>query len=50
MMAIATRAGHFAHAVVNDQPAVLGQDGRSSCADLEPSPRATPESPIDDEM
>jgi hypothetical protein len=28
----------FAHAVINDQPAVPGQDGRSAAADFEPLP------------
>src|SRR5580658_3656462 len=29
---------HFAHTVVNDQPSVPGQDGRSAGADLKPLP------------
>src|ERR1039458_1477096 len=38
MMSIAAGSQCFAHSVVNDQPAVLGQNGRSSGANLEPLP------------
>ena len=37
-MSVVARLRHFAHAVVNDQPAVPGQDGRSAAADFEPLP------------
>ena len=39
LASIVARLRHFAHAVVNDQPAVSGEDGRSSAADFEPLPR-----------
>src|ERR1039458_3803301 len=37
-MPVAARTCRFAYTVVNDQPAVFGQDGRSTCADFEPLP------------
>ena len=38
MMSVVARLRHFAHAVVNDQPAVPGQDGRSAATDFQPLP------------
>ena len=37
-MFVLARIRHFADAVVNNQPAVPGQDGRSATADFEPLP------------
>jgi hypothetical protein len=40
---------NLADAVVNDQPAVPGQDRRSAAANFEPLPKGTPDWPADDE-
>ena len=39
MMLVVARLWHFMHAVVNDQPAMAGKDGRSVAADFEHLPR-----------
>jgi hypothetical protein len=38
LMSVLARRRDFAHAVVNDQPAMPGQDGRSACPDFQPCP------------